>query len=86
MKYMFTGSAPISPEILIKMRLLLCCEIQQAYGLSETCAPCSMQHFEDKNGDSVGIPLPTCEIKLIDIPEMNYFTSNAERPQGEICI
>lgn len=33
----------------------------------------------------VGVPVPSCEIKLVDVPEANYFSSNTS-PQGEILI
>ena len=34
---------------------------------------------------AVGIPVPSCEIKLVDVEEANYFSSNTV-PQGEILI
>lgn len=34
---------------------------------------------------TVGVPVPSCEIKLIDVPEANYFSTNTP-PQGEILI
>jgi long-chain acyl-CoA synthetase len=32
-----------------------------------------------------GPPSPACEIKLVDVPEANYFSTN-ETPQGEVWI
>lgn len=34
---------------------------------------------------SVGVPVPSCEIKLVDCPEANYFSSTVP-PKGEIWI
>lgn len=34
---------------------------------------------------SVGVPVPSCEIKLVDFAEAGYFSTNT-RPQGEVWI
>jgi len=34
---------------------------------------------------SVGLPSPSVEIKLLDVPEMGYKSAN-NPPQGEVCI
>lgn len=33
----------------------------------------------------VGLPMPSIEIKLLDVPEAGYLSTN-ELPQGEVCI
>lgn len=33
----------------------------------------------------VGAPVPCCEIKLVDVPEANYYSTNA-KPQGEVWV
>lgn len=35
--------------------------------------------------NSVGLPVPSCEVKLLDVPDAGYRSSN-ELPQGEVCI
>lgn len=37
----------------------------------------------DSTPEHVGPPIPCCAIKLIDVPEMNYYATSG---QGEICI
>ncbi len=34
----------------------------------------------------MGIPTPCNEVKLVDVPEMNYFANDPTAPRGEICV
>jgi long-chain acyl-CoA synthetase len=34
----------------------------------------------------VGPPNACCEVKLVDVPELNYFATDKPHPRGEICI
>lgn len=86
-----TASAPISPEVLQFLRVIFCCPIVEAYGQSECGGAATSTSTLDHTIGHIGGPLSNCSIKLVDIPEMNYFTSpnhiNKEfTPCGEICI
>jgi long-chain acyl-CoA synthetase len=37
----------------------------------------------DFTPEHVGTPIPCCAIKLVDVPDMNYFAASG---RGEICI
>ena len=89
-----TASAPIAPEVLQLLRVFFCCPIIEAYGQSECGGAATSVKLSDHSLGHIGGPVSTCGIKLVDIPEMNYFTSNLKgedkgeefAPCGEICI
>ncbi|CAE1256853.1 ACSL [Acanthosepion pharaonis] len=74
-KLIATGSAPLSSNVLSFLRCVVGCVIVEGYGQTETHGVCSLQHIGDREIGEVGPPLPCCYIKLVDIPEMNYFSS-----------
>ncbi|CAF0845807.1 unnamed protein product [Rotaria sordida] len=80
---MLTGSAPITPEVLHFFRIALDIPIVEAYGQTESTAAGTSTHITDTSCGTVGSPVPSVEIKLIDVPNTNYRSNNN---QGEICI
>jgi len=85
-RLMLSGSAPISPEVLGFLRVCFSCPVVEGYGQTECGAACSIQHPSDTSVGNVGIPLACNEVKLVDIPEMNYLSTSKPYPQGEVCI
>ena len=58
-------------------------QVVEAYGQAE-CSSCATISIPgDPNTGHVGVPLPCNIIKLVDIPEMNYYSKNGE---GEVCV
>jgi len=84
-KAIFTGSAPIAPEVLDFLRLAFICEVYEGYGQTESCGGSSVTLTGDYESGNVGTPIPSCEIKLVDVPEMNYTSNDKPYPRGEIC-
>ncbi|KFP34447.1 Long-chain-fatty-acid--CoA ligase 5 [Colius striatus] len=82
-RVMVTGAAPISPSVLTFLRAALGCQIFEAYGQTECSAGCTFSMPGDWTTGHVGAPLACNIIKLDDVEEMNYFSSNNE---GEVCI
>ncbi|KAG0190758.1 hypothetical protein DFQ28_001605 [Apophysomyces sp. BC1034] len=80
-----TGSAPTAPEILQFIRVAFCCDVFEGYGATETTAA-STQHCKgERQASHVGRPVSCNEIKLVDVPEMDYLSTDSP-PRGEICI
>uniref|UniRef100_A0A8B9QNN1 Arachidonate--CoA ligase n=1 Tax=Apteryx owenii TaxID=8824 RepID=A0A8B9QNN1_APTOW len=82
-RIMVTGAAPISPSVLTFLRAALGCQIFEAYGQTECSAGCTFSMPGDWTTGHVGAPIACNIIKLEDVEEMNYFSSNNE---GEVCV
>ena len=55
-------------------------------GLTETACAICMTRPGDVSTGHVGPPLPACEVKLADIPDMKYMHSDQPHPRGEVCV
>ena len=80
-----TASAPIASEVLDFLKVCFSCQILEAYGLTECGGACTASRHDDVRSGHVGGPLGCASLKLISIPDMNYFIT-AENPCGEICV
>ncbi|XP_052759964.1 long-chain-fatty-acid--CoA ligase 1-like isoform X2 [Mya arenaria] len=78
-----TGSAPLSPKILMFLRCCVGAPVLEGYGQTECGAICTLQVPGDGQIGNVGPPLRCNYIKLVDVPDMNY---NASDDKGEVCI
>lgn len=81
---MLTGSAPINPDTLDFLKVCFCCPIHEGYGQTESCAASCLTSGLDSKAGHVGGPLSCIRIRLRDIPEMEYLSTD-ENPRGEIC-
>uniref|UniRef100_A0A3Q2DPG4 Arachidonate--CoA ligase n=1 Tax=Cyprinodon variegatus TaxID=28743 RepID=A0A3Q2DPG4_CYPVA len=83
LRMIITGAAPTSPSVLSFLRAALGCQVYEAYGQTECTAGCTYTTPGDWTSGHVGAPLPCNLIKLVDVPEKNYFASKGE---GEVCV
>ena len=81
-----TGAAPISPEVMDFVRICFACDVYEGYGQTETCACCTVSNASDCQSGHVGPPIPSVEVKLVDVPEMQYFSTDKPYPRGELCL
>eukprot|EP01080_Neovahlkampfia_damariscottae_P009750 gene9750-2077_t len=84
---LISGGAPLSKESQEFLRLAFGAVTVQGYGLTETCAGGTVQDVNETyyTAYQIGPPIPSCQIKLVDVEDMKYFSSS-NPPQGEICI
>jgi long-chain acyl-CoA synthetase len=85
-RYIITGSAPISSELFRFLQVCFSCAVIQGYGLTETAAGATITVPGDTTIGHVGPPLACTEIKLQDVPEMEYFSTDEPQPRGEVCM
>ncbi|KAJ4780273.1 Long-chain acyl-CoA synthetase 1 [Rhynchospora pubera] len=85
-RFMSSGASPLSPDVMEFLRICFGCEILEGYGMTETSCVISVMDIGDKLIGHVGSPNPSIEIKLVDVPEMNYTSDDVPYPRGEICV
>ncbi|CAF4501608.1 unnamed protein product [Rotaria sp. Silwood1] len=77
-----SSSAPLSAEVANFNRSVFSCQFAEGYGQTECIVGC-WQISGDIHSGETGIPTPVNHIKLIDMPEKDYY---AKDRVGEICI
>ncbi|KAK4355619.1 hypothetical protein RND71_024590 [Anisodus tanguticus] len=85
-RYMVSGASPLSPDVMDFLRVCFGCQVVEGYGMTETSCVISNMDQNDILSGHVGSPNPACEIKLVDVPEMNYTSEDQPYPRGEICV
>ncbi len=92
-RLMVSGSAPLSENVMMFFRCLLGVPILEGYGQTEGAAAATLGHPDDvATAGHVGSPVGSCEIKLVDVPEMGYLSTDTLhrgtpcRGRGEIWV
>ncbi|CAN4111134.1 unnamed protein product [Withania somnifera] len=85
-RLMTSGASPLSPDVMEFLRVCFGCQVMEGYGMTETSCVISTMDESDNLTGHVGSPNPACEIKLVDVPEMNYTSEDQPHPRGEICV
>lgn len=85
-RLMCSGASPLSVDVLEFLRVCFCDYVIEGYGMTETSCVISFMNKGDRLTGHVGSPNPSCEIKLVDVPEMSYTSEDQPYPRGEICV
>eukprot|EP00127_Corallochytrium_limacisporum_P004393 Clim_evm1s161 gene=Clim_evmTU1s161 len=86
-EYSSTGAAPLAPHVLEFFRCVTSAPMIEGYGQTETSAGGTVTVKTDvHNTGLVGGVSAVMECKLVDIPEMQYLSTDKPYPRGEICF
>ena len=82
-RLMISGAAPLPLHVHEFLVAAIGCDVVQGYGMTENSANATLAIPGDNRAGHVGPPVPTIEIKLVDVAEMNY--TMASNKSGEVC-
>lgn len=83
LKCVFVGSSATSPLTIKVLRATLGIDVCEGYGQTETYGVSFVQVPGDFSTRCVGGPLVNLKFKVIDVPDLNYYSRENE---GELCI
>jgi long-chain acyl-CoA synthetase len=83
---MVSGSAPIDPSLHQFLRVVFANEFVQGYGMTEGYAMALVQDSTDMTAGTCGGVQPPNEVCLLDVPDMEYFSTDKPHPRGELLI
>lgn len=88
---LLSGSAPLAVPVKKFLKACFAAPFLEGYGQTEGMGAEFLTHEDDARTDVVGGPVPMNEFKLIDVPEMNYFSTDKDEqgrhaPRGEILV
>jgi len=90
--YMLSSSAAMNKDIMQNLKVMIGCSFVQGYGQTEGSGSALVSSIHDTVSGTVGGVSNTLELKLVDLPEINYLSTDvnpktgAPEPKGEICF
>eukprot|EP01105_Mastigella_eilhardi_P023576 TRINITY_DN5985_c0_g1_i1.p1 TRINITY_DN5985_c0_g1~~TRINITY_DN5985_c0_g1_i1.p1 ORF type:complete len:680 (+),score=159.46 TRINITY_DN5985_c0_g1_i1:51-2042(+) len=85
-RFVLCGAAPLDPALGAFVEDCFGVPVFQGYGLTESCAATCIQRFGvSRTHGSIGYPLGQTRIRLVDVPDMSYMSTD-NPPRGEIQI
>ncbi|KAJ2611623.1 medium-chain fatty acid-CoA ligase faa2 [Coemansia sp. RSA 1365] len=86
LEFVLTGSAPIDKSVLQFLRVCFCCQVTEGWGATESCGLGVANIPKENQAGRVGIPQHGIELKLEDVPDMNYCSTDKPFPRGEMMV
>ncbi len=71
MRIMFSGGAPLSPQVKYFLTVVFSTYIFECYGCTETAGNLSCSAYWDRTGGHAGGNLGCNKMQLRDVPELN---------------
>jgi len=85
-RLMVSGAAPLSEAVHTFLRVCFGVPVLEGYGQTESSAAlCAQAPWDVGQVGHVGFPITCCELKLVDVPQMDYLHTDKPYPRGEIC-
>jgi len=81
-RMMLSGAAPLPLHVHEFLVASMGCPVVQGYGMTENCAQTCLGMYGDNRPGHVGPPIRVAEVKLVDVPEMNFTV--ADNNSGEV--
>jgi len=65
----FSGAAPLAPDVGLRAAERLKCHVYQGYGLTETSPPIAIMQHDHGSGavDAIGVPVPNTAVRIMDL-------------------
>eukprot|EP01105_Mastigella_eilhardi_P004077 TRINITY_DN1537_c2_g1_i1.p1 TRINITY_DN1537_c2_g1~~TRINITY_DN1537_c2_g1_i1.p1 ORF type:complete len:487 (-),score=120.18 TRINITY_DN1537_c2_g1_i1:1347-2807(-) len=85
-RFIVCGAAPLDPHLADWVEDCFGVPVFQGYGMTECVAAATYNRFGcPRTSGSVGFPVACTRMRLVDVPEMDYLTTDTP-PRGEIQI
>eukprot|EP01053_Blabericola_migrator_P009761 Blabericola_migrator_1__9760@NODE_534_length_7780_cov_272_866459_g407_i0_p2_GENE_NODE_534_length_7780_cov_272_866459_g407_i0NODE_534_length_7780_cov_272_866459_g407_i0_p2_ORF_typecomplete_len677_score119_96AMPbinding/PF00501_28/7_6e72AMPbinding_C/PF13193_6/1_8e04AMPbinding_C/PF13193_6/0_13_NODE_534_length_7780_cov_272_866459_g407_i023994429 len=85
LRQIVSGGAPLHPIVCDETSCCFSLAVTQGYGLTESFGPCFLNSPHSQDAATVGGAWPCIEFKLVSVPELKMFVSDAQ-PRGELCL
>ncbi|KAE9549405.1 hypothetical protein FO519_007384 [Halicephalobus sp. NKZ332] len=83
LKLVTSGGAPITAKVMNFSKIIYGCPLVEGYGQSECSAAGNLSMPSDTGNGHVGGPAPWAQVKLVDVPELEYYSID---DRGEVCF
>ena len=90
--WLLSGGAALKRDILQGMKVMVISPMCQGYGQTENAGSALLNSIYDTSVGTIGGVQNTTELKLVDLPEFNYFSTDVNpetgvpEPRGELCF
>ena len=82
-KFLASGGAPIDKSVIEFLKVCFCCPIMEGYGQTENFGAGATSNLDDHISGHIGAPFGCTEVKLIDVPDMDYYITDKGDWEGE---